>query len=72
MAPVRTETGPDGTFTVSGLAGKTFTMRVQAPGFAPFEVQDVGTGAALKVRLARAWRWRGASWTPPPASRSPG
>jgi len=52
MAPARTETGPDGTFTVSGLPGKTFTVRVQAPGFAPFEVQDVGTGAALKVRLA--------------------
>ena len=47
IPPARTETGPDGTFTVSGLKGKTFTVRVQSPGFAPFEVQDVGAGAAL-------------------------
>ncbi len=53
MAPARAETGADGTFAVSGLPGKTFTVRVQAPGFAPFEVQDVGAGAALKVRLAQ-------------------
>ncbi|HET9300994.1 MAG TPA: carboxypeptidase-like regulatory domain-containing protein, partial [Candidatus Polarisedimenticolaceae bacterium] len=49
--PARAETGPDGTFAVSGLPGKTFTVRVQAPGFAPFEVQDVGAGAVLNVRL---------------------
>src|SRR5262245_5728390 len=29
LAPARAETGEDGTFTVSGLAGKEFTVRVQ-------------------------------------------
>ncbi|HEX5041680.1 MAG TPA: carboxypeptidase regulatory-like domain-containing protein [Candidatus Polarisedimenticolaceae bacterium] len=53
IPPVRAETAADGTFAVPGLAGKTFTVRVQAPGFAPFEVQDVGAGAVLKVRLAQ-------------------
>ena len=53
------ETGADGKFAIEGLPGKSFTVRVQAPGFAPFEAQDVGPGAALKVRLAPGQKLEG-------------
>ena len=57
--PATGETGADGKFAIEGLPGKSFTVRVQAPGFAPFEAQDVGPGAALKVRLAPGQKLEG-------------
>lgn len=49
--PVVVKTGEDGTFTARGLDGKSFRVRIQAKGLAPFQSSEVPAGATLRVTL---------------------
>jgi protocatechuate 3,4-dioxygenase beta subunit len=50
-APVLVKTSEDGSFTAKGLVGTTFTVRVEASGFAPFTVREIPPGANMRVAL---------------------
>src|SRR5262245_59053017 len=51
VPPVLAKTSEDGSFTVKGLAGTTFTVRVEAEASAPFTVREIPPGASVKVAL---------------------
>ena len=50
-APTVAKTKEDGTFSIAGLSGSKFRVRVEAPALAPFQADDVPAGASLRVNL---------------------
>jgi hypothetical protein len=51
VTPVVARTAEDGTFSMTGPRAEAYSVRVEAPGFAPFSAEDVTAGATLDVRL---------------------
>ena len=56
---VRVETGDDGAFVATGLAGETFRVRVEAKGYAPLTQPDIPAGATLQLRVKPGVRLAG-------------
>ncbi len=50
-APATAKTAADGAFAVSGLKGKSFAVRVDSPGLAPWAAFEIPPGASLRVQL---------------------
>lgn len=50
-SPTVAKTREDGTFSISGLTGTKFRVRVEAPALAAFQADDVPAGASLRVNL---------------------
>jgi len=57
--PVRVETGDDGTFAATGLAGESFRVRVEAKGYAPLTQPEIPAGATLQLRVKRGAKLSG-------------
>lgn len=53
------ETGDDGTFVAPSLAGASFTVRVESPGYAPHTREGVEAGDRIEVALVRGYRLSG-------------
>ena len=56
---MRVETGDDGAFTASGLAGKSFRIRVEAQGYAPLTQPGIPAGANVHLRVQRGATLKG-------------
>ncbi|MBZ5637375.1 MAG: carboxypeptidase-like regulatory domain-containing protein [Acidobacteriia bacterium] len=57
--PARAETRADGSFSVHGLSGPVFAVRVEARGYAPFTQLDAKTGSTVSVSLRRGFALSG-------------
>ena len=57
--PARAETGVDGGFEATGLAGELFRVRVEAQGYAPLTQPRIPGGASVQLRLQRGAKLSG-------------
>ncbi len=58
------KTGEDGSFAATGLPGKLFRLRAEAPGYAPFTAGEIPPGASVEVILKPGLRVAGVTLDP--------